>query len=109
MSLGGLAVLVEIAVLLLGVMAGLGAGLLLWARRPEAPAPKPADPWDVVVARRCVVNLKTGRAVDGVLVRRDHGLLFLKNAVVLEQGQEPAPVDGEALVQLVHVDFIQAL
>lgn len=67
------------------------------------------DPWEVVVARRCVVNLKTGRAVDGVLVRKDGPLLFLKNAVLLEQGSEPAPVDGEAVVQAVDVDFIQAL
>lgn len=101
--------LVEIAVLLLGVMLGLGAGLLLWARRGDAPAPIPADPWEPVFARRCVVNLKSGRAVDGVLVRRDKGLLFLKNAVLLEQGEEPAAIDGEALVQTVHVDFIQAL
>lgn len=79
-------------------------------RRAAAEAAKPpADPWGVVMARRVVVNLKTGRAVDGVLVRRDHGLLFLKNAVLLEHGEEPAPIDGEALVQLVHVDFVQAL
>ncbi|QGZ16896.1 RNA binding protein [Arthrobacter phage LittleTokyo] len=73
------------------------------------PAPTPADPWESVFARRVMVNLKSGRALDGVLVRRDHGLLFLKNAVLLEQGEEPAPIDGEALVQLVNVDFIQAL
>lgn len=103
---------VEISLVLLGVMGGLLLCALVAAvrqLRPAAPAPKPVDPWEPVVARRCVVNLKTGRAIDGVIVRRDHGLLFLKNAVLLEQGEEPAPVDGEALVQTVHIDFIQAL
>lgn len=73
------------------------------------PAPSPADPWAVVVARRVVVNLKSGRALDGVLVGRDGPLLFLKNAVLLEEGSEPATIDGEAVVQAVEIDFIQAL
>ncbi|UXE05355.1 RNA binding protein [Arthrobacter phage Renna12] len=124
MSLGGLAVLEIVAVVLLGAMVVmLAAGLRELAKSRDirreaeesaaaaaaAPAPIPADPWEPVVARRCVVNLKSGRAVDGVLVRRDVGLLFLKNAVLLEQGEEPAPIDGEAVVQTVNVDFIQAL
>ncbi|AYN57579.1 RNA binding protein [Arthrobacter phage Lunar] len=79
------------------------------AAAAAAPAPIPADPWRVVVARRCVVNLKSGRAVDGVLVGQDGPLLFLKNAVLLEQGNEPAAIDGEAVVQASEVDFIQAL
>ncbi|QOP64902.1 RNA binding protein [Arthrobacter phage Brynnie] len=73
------------------------------------PAPSPAEPWAVVVARRVVVNLKSGRALDGVLVRRDGPLLFLKNAVLLEEGNEPAAIDGEAVVQAADIDFIQAL
>lgn len=72
-------------------------------------APPAPNPWEVVVARRCVVNLKTGRALDGVLVRKDGPLLFLRNAVVLEEGTEPATIDGEAVIQSEHVDFIQAL
>lgn len=79
------------------------------ARAAALPAPIPSDPYDVVVARRCVVNLKSGRAVDGVLVRKDGPLLFLKNAVLLEQGSEPAAIDGETVVEAVDVDFIQAL
>lgn len=79
------------------------------AAAAAAPAPSSPDPWAPVVARRVVVNLNTGRAVDGVLVRREGPLLFLKNAVLLEQGSEPATIDGEAVVQSAHVDFIQAL
>ncbi|ASR83174.1 RNA binding domain protein [Arthrobacter phage Abidatro] len=77
-------------------------------RPAPAPAPSP-DPWAVVVARRVIVNLKSGRAIDGVLVRRDGPLLFLRNAVLLEEGSEPAAIDGEAVVEAVDVDFIQAL
>lgn len=87
--------------------------LTVWRRpAPVAPAPSPSpapDPWGVVVARRVVVNLKTGRALDGVLVRRDGPLLFLRNAVLLEEGSEPAAVDGEAVVLAGEIDFIQAL
>lgn len=101
----------EFAWVLLVVMAGCMAGgataWLVSAYRGQR-APKP-EPWSVVVARRVVVNLKSGTALDGVLVRKDGPLLFLKNAVLLEQGQEPAPVDGEAVVQCSQVDFIQAL
>ncbi|WPM94327.1 hypothetical protein VG1_CDS0003 [Arthrobacter phage Cupello] len=78
-------------------------------RRQAEPAPTSPDPYEVVVARRCVVNLKSGRAIDGVLVRKDGPLLVLKNSVLLEQGSEPAPIDGEAVVEAVDVDFIQAL
>ncbi|URM86972.1 RNA binding protein [Arthrobacter phage Jamun] len=90
--------------------------IVVWALRlafkrpaPVVPAPSPSEPWAVVVARRVVVNLKSGRALDGVLVRRDGPLLFLKNAVLLEEGNEPAAIDGEAVVQAADIDFIQAL
>ncbi|WPM94253.1 hypothetical protein VB1_CDS0004 [Arthrobacter phage Marchesin] len=93
---------------LLGALVVLvAAGLREYRRKPE-PAPSP-DPWAVVVARRCVVNLRSGSAIDGVLVRKEGPLLFLKNAALLEQGQQPAQIDGEAVVQCSHVDFIQAL
>lgn len=76
---------------------------------PAPPAPADLDPWGAVVARRGVVNLKSGRAIDGLLVRRDGPLLFLRNAVLLEAGSEPAIIDGEAVVHTSEVDFIQAL
>ena len=82
-------------------------------RRESAPAPSPSpepvDPWALVYARRVVVNLKTGRAIDGLLVRKDGPLVFLKNSVLLEEGSEPAAIDGEAVVHAAEIDFIQAL
>lgn len=65
--------------------------------------------WRLIVARRVVVNLQTGRAIDGLLVRRSGGLLFLKNAVLHEPGADPVPLDGEAVIERSQVDFIQAL
>ncbi|MFJ4168377.1 hypothetical protein ACIPY3_02590 [Paenarthrobacter sp. NPDC089714] len=101
----------EIFVSVLVALSVLYCVYCMWKiQRKPAPAPEPApNPWEVVVARRCVVNLKTGRAVDGVLIRKDGPLLFLRNAVLLEEGNEPAAIDGEAVIQSEHVDFIQAL
>jgi hypothetical protein len=56
-----------------------------------------------------VVNLKSGRAVDGFLVHRAGDLLFLKEATALEPGAEPVRLDGSAVIQRADVDFIQAL
>lgn len=63
----------------------------------------------VVVRRRVVVNLLSGRAIEGVLVKQDGPLLCLKNAHIHEQGAEPAAVDGEVVIERSQVDFIQAL
>ncbi|MDI3330139.1 MAG: hypothetical protein QJR09_05300 [Micrococcus sp.] len=61
-----------------------------------------------VVFRRVIVNLKSGRGVDGVLVRRSGPLLFLKNALLLEEGRDPVPLDGETVIERSEVEFLQA-
>ena len=63
----------------------------------------------VVVHRRVVVNLLSGRAVEGVLVRQSGPLLVVKDARIHEPGAEPAAVDGEIVIERDRVDFIQAL
>lgn len=68
------------------------------------------SPWRrVALYRRVLVNLKTGNAVRGVLVEQAGGLLMLKASEYLEVGREPVPVDGEVLVELGNVDFVQVL
>lgn len=62
-----------------------------------------------VVNRRVIVNLTTGKAIDGVLVRQSGPLLILKGASLLEPGADPVPMDGEVVVERDRVDFIQAL
>ncbi len=66
-------------------------------------------PFRTVVRRRVLVNLLSGRAVEGVLVRQDGPLLFVKDARLHESGAEPSTVDGEVVVERSQVDFIQAL
>jgi hypothetical protein len=65
--------------------------------------------WRRLLARRVVVNLKSGRGVDGLLVKRAGDLLFLRNAQALEPGAEPVRIDGETVVARADIDFIQAL
>lgn len=94
---------VEVAVLVLlvlAVVAAAGAGF--WAASVRVA-------WRPLYSRRAVVNLKTGRAIDGVLVRRSGDLLFMREAVALEPGSAPVTLDGEAVVARGDVDFIQAL
>lgn len=62
----------------------------------------------LVLSRRVVVNLVSGKAIEGVLVRQDGPLLFIKDATWLE-GEVTARIDGEAVVERSAVDFIQAL
>lgn len=65
--------------------------------------------WRTLVAHRVLINLKSGRGVDGLLVRKAGPLLFLRNATALEPGAQPVPLDGEAIVQHGDIDFIQKL
>jgi hypothetical protein len=62
-----------------------------------------------VVHRRVVVNLLSGRAVEGVVVERDGPLLVVANATLHEPGAQPHDVDGHVVIERSQVDFIQAL
>jgi small nuclear ribonucleoprotein (snRNP)-like protein len=65
--------------------------------------------WRTLIARRVVVNLKSGRGVDGLLVRKSGDLLFIREATALEPGATPQAIDGETVVQRGDIDFIQTL
>jgi len=64
--------------------------------------------WRAVQSRRVVVNLKSGQAIDGHLVRRRGPLLFIRNAHLHEGPGDPAALDGEVVIDRAEVDFIQA-
>lgn len=67
-------------------------------------------PWRrFVIHRRVVVNLLSGRAIEGVITDRDGPLLLIKDAVLHEPGAQPARMDGEVVVERTQVDFIQAV
>jgi hypothetical protein len=95
---------VEVLQIVVAVVLGLTAGVVLCRLAWDG-----WRSWRAMTGRRVVVNLKTGRALDGVLVRKSGDLLFLRNATALEPGSAPAGLDGEAVVARSEIDFIQAL
>jgi hypothetical protein len=58
-----------------------------------------------------IVNLKSEQqhALRGVLWQSRGAWLVLKNATLLHVGNEPAPIDGEALVHRDNVAFLQVV
>ena len=67
-----------------------------------------SEGWRDLETRRVVVNLKSGQAIDGHLIRRRGTLLILRGAQLHEPGAEPVPLDGETIIDRAEVDFIQA-
>lgn len=62
----------------------------------------------VIYRRRVVVNLTDGSAIEGVFFKQDGPLLVIKNATYLEPGAQPAPLDGDTVIERARVLFIQA-
>ena len=61
-----------------------------------------------VINRSVIVNLTSGSAIAGVVVRQSGPLLILKAANLHTPGaSSPTPIDGEAVVHADTVDFIQ--
>lgn len=68
------------------------------------------NPWSrLAVRRRVVVNLEGGTAMQGILYRKVGELLVLREAVYLEAGHEPLPIDGEALIDINTVLYTQVI
>lgn len=90
----------ELIVLSLGVLAIAGAVVwhlvdVVWARR-------------LVVRRRVLVNLHSGRAITGVLWARRGRSLVLKSAELLEPGNAPVVMDGDVILDRDQVEYVQA-
>jgi hypothetical protein len=62
-----------------------------------------------VERRRILVPLKSGAALRGILWATGDGLLVLKAAEYLEDGRDPVPIDGEAIIETTNVEFVQVL
>lgn len=65
--------------------------------------------WRLVIHRRVIVNLLSGDAIEGVLLRAKGQLLFLADATLLPEQGQPTPVDGEVIVERAQIAFVQAL
>ena len=59
--------------------------------------------------RAVLVNLLSGNALGGVCVHDTDRTLTLRGVTVHEPGADPAPADGEILIDRINVDFIQLL
>lgn len=57
--------------------------------------------------RRVLVNLKTDKAIAGLLWAKRGQLLVLRNADLLEAGRPPVKLDGEVVFERSNVDFLQ--
>lgn len=57
--------------------------------------------------RKVLVTLKTGSSFGGVLWSADRSCLVLRQASHLEADKPPTPVDGEVVVLLADVEFLQ--
>jgi small nuclear ribonucleoprotein (snRNP)-like protein len=61
------------------------------------------------VLRRVIVNTRSDRAFRGVLWARRGGYLVLRNAELLKGRGEVVAMDGEVVVPVENVDFIQVI
>lgn len=93
--------MIELVVLTLGVLviAGGVAWHLIdvaWSRR-------------LVVRRRVLVQLDTGRAVVGTLWTTKANRIVIKNAELFEPGTEPTKMDGDVVIERARVEYVQAV
>lgn len=64
--------------------------------------------WEDKTARRVVVSLKSGAAVDGILIGHSADMLTIREAVLHTPGADnPAPIDGEVVVLRDEVEYLQ--
>ena len=62
-----------------------------------------------VLNRTVLVNLLSGNAISGVCTYDGRHSLVLRGVTVHSAETDPAPADGEVLVDRANVDFIQLL
>jgi len=62
-----------------------------------------------IVGASVVVNLVSGNAVSGVCAWENGRAVILRGATVHSPGSDPAPADGEVLIERTNIDFVQRL
>jgi len=100
----------EFAVLvaMLAALVSLAASYALAAAARAKAARDERQAWESKTARRVVVALKSGAAVDGVLVDASARMLTIREAVLHAPGSDnPAPIDGSVLVLWDEVEYMQ--
>ena len=59
--------------------------------------------------RRVIVSTKTDKSFRGVLWQRRKGYVVLRNAQLLKVRGETVPMDGEVVIDVGNIDFLQVL
>lgn len=62
----------------------------------------------LMIRRRVLVQLHSGRAFTGVLYRRRGRLVVLKAAEMLEPNNQPTPMDGDVILDRGEIEYVQA-
>jgi small nuclear ribonucleoprotein (snRNP)-like protein len=57
--------------------------------------------------RRVIVTLKSGQAFAGLLYEHDRDALVLRDVKTVDRGGDHIPVDGEVVLLLDEVDYLQ--
>lgn len=67
--------------------------------------------WRYPVRHEVIVNTiaHPNRAFRGVLWRASGGYLVLRNASLVQRGEQPLALDGEIVIYRANVDFIQVI
>ena len=55
------------------------------------------------------MNLRSDKALRGILWNQRGSLLVLKDVELLEPGRQAVGVDGEVIVDAANIDFVQVL
>lgn len=63
----------------------------------------------VAWGRSVIVNLRTGGAVRGVLLREAHRSLELRSCAYVREDGSATPVDGAVIIPADNVDFVQVI
>jgi hypothetical protein len=61
----------------------------------------------VALHKTVIVNLDTGRAFRGALIKTSRDLLLLGSAELIEGGGETYPVPGTVAIERARVEFVQ--
>lgn len=85
------------------------SALTVECRGLQTAAAVPVDGLAARVCQQVIVTLKSQAAFRGVLFEADDRVLVLRNAEVLHAGQQMAPtaVDGELVLLVAEVEFLQ--
>jgi hypothetical protein len=63
----------------------------------------------LVLHKTVLVNLDTGRAFRGALLKATSTLIQLGNAELIEPGSEPMSVPGTVILERARVEFVQVV